>query len=51
MKRLVEIVGVSTSIIGGLKSKKTNKEISVPTLYRISMALEVLIDKLITKIK
>lgn len=50
-ERLAEIVGVSTSVIGGLESKKTNQGISVPTLYRISVALEVPIDKLITKRK
>lgn len=48
-KRLAEIIGVSTSLIGGLESKKTNQGIGVPTLYRISVALEVPIDKLITK--
>ena len=48
-ERLAEIIGVSTSLIGGLESKKTNQGISVPTLYRISVALEVPIDKLITK--
>ena len=50
-ERLAEIIGVSTSLIGGLESKKTNQGISVPTLYRISVALEVPIDKLITKRK
>ncbi len=50
-KRLAEIVGVSTSLIGGLESKKTNQGISVPTLYRISVVLDVSIDKLITKRK
>ena len=50
-ERLAEIVGVSTSVIGGLESKKTNQGISVPTLYRISVALEVPSDKLITKRK
>lgn len=50
-ERLAEIIGVSTSLIGGLESKKTNQGISVPTLYRISVALDVPIDKLITKRK
>ena len=50
-ERLAEIIGVSTSLIGGLESKKTNQGISVPTLYRISVALEVSIDKLVTKRK
>ena len=50
-ERLAEIIGVSTSVIGGLESKKTNQGISVPTLYRISVVLDVSIDKLITKRK
>lgn len=50
-ERLAEIIGVSTSLIGGLESKKTNQGISVPTLYRISVALEISIDKLVTKRK
>lgn len=50
-ERLAEIIGVSTSVIGGLESKKTNQGISVPTLYRISVALEVSFDKLINKRK
>ena len=50
-ERLAEIIGVSTSVIGGLESKKTNQGISVPTLYRISVALEVSLDKLINKRK
>ena len=50
-ERLAEKVGVSTSVIGGLESSKVNQGISVPTLYRISVALEVPIDKLITKRK
>ena len=50
-ERLAEIIGVSTSLIGGLESKKTNQGISVPTLYIISVALEVPIYKLITKRK
>lgn len=50
-EKLAEIIGVSTSVIGGLESKKTNQGISVPTLYRISVALEVSLDKLINKRK
>ena len=50
-EKLAEIVGVSTSVIGGLESSKVNQGVSVPTLYRISVALEVPIDKLITKRK
>ena len=50
-ERLAEMVGVSTSVIGGLESKKVNQGISVPTLYRISVILEVSIDKLVNKRK
>ncbi len=50
-ERLAEMVGVSTSVIGGLESKKVNQGISVPTLYRISVILEVPIDKLVNKRK
>ncbi len=50
-KRLAEMVGVSTSVIGGLESKKVNQGISVPTLYRISVVLGVSIDKLINRRK
>ena len=50
-ERLAKMVGVSTSVIGGLESKKVNQGISVPTLYRISVILEVPIDKLVNKRK
>ena len=50
-ERLAKMVGVSTSVIGGLESKKVNQGISVPTLYRISVILEVSIDKLVNKRK
>lgn len=50
-ERLAEMVGVSTSVIGGLESKKVNQGISVPTLYRISVVLDVPIDKLVNKRK
>lgn len=50
-EKLAEMVGVSTSVIGGLESKKVNQGISVPTLYRISVILEVPIDKLVNKRK
>lgn len=50
-ERLAEMVGVSTSVIGGLESKKVNQGISVPTLYRISVVLGVSIDKLINRRK
>lgn len=48
-EKLAEKVGVSTSVIGGLESNKVNQGISVPTLYRISVIVEVPIDKLINK--
>ena len=50
-ERLAEMVGISTSVIGGLESKKVNQGISVPTLYRISVVLDVSIDKLVNKRK
>ena len=50
-EKLAEKVGVSTSVIGGLESSKVNQGISVPTLYRISVVLEVPIDKLVNKRK
>lgn len=50
-EKLAEMVGVSTSVIGGLESKKVNQGISVPTLYRISVILGVSIDKLVNKRK
>lgn len=50
-EKLAERVGVSTSVIGGLESSKVNQGISVPTLYRISVILEVPIDKLVNKRK
>lgn len=50
-ERLAEMVGVSTSVLGGLESKKVNQGISVPTLYRISVVLGVSIDKLINRRK
>lgn len=50
-EKLAEKVGVSTSVIGSLESNKVNQGISVPTLYRISVILEVPIDKLVNKRK
>ena len=50
-ERLAETIGVSTSLISGLESSKVNHGISVPTLYRISVVLEVPIDKLVNKRK
>ncbi len=50
-ERLAELVNVSTPLIGGMESKKTNQGISVPTLYKISRVLGVSIDNLVTKRK
>lgn len=50
-ENLAEIVGIATSVIGGLESKKVNQGISVPTLYRISLALGVSVDDLMRKRK
>lgn len=50
-EKLAEKVGVSTSVIGGLESNKVNQGISVPTLYRISVIVEVPIYKLVNKRK
>ena len=43
---LAEIVDVSTALIGGLESDKINQGISVFTLWKISNALQISIDKL-----
>ena len=43
-KDLAERIGVSSSLIGGLESNKT-QGISIYNLYKISKALEVGIDK------
>lgn len=50
-EELAELVGVSTTLIGNLESKKINQGISVPTLYKISKVLEVSIDDLVCKRK
>ena len=41
---LAEKINVSTALIGNLESNKINQGISVPTLYRLSQALETPID-------
>ena len=48
---LAEMTDVSTSLIGGLESQKVNQGISVPTLYKISKALNVTIDELVSERK
>ena len=42
---LAEIANVSTSLIGNLESKKTYQGISIYNLYKISVLLDVPIDK------
>ena len=44
-KELAKRVGVSTSAIGMLESKKSSQGISVFNLYKISKVLETPIDK------
>ena len=50
-EKLAELVDVSTTVIGGLESEKTNQGISVLTLYKLSKALGVSVDELCTKRK
>lgn len=45
-ERLAELVDVSTALIGNLESEKISQGISVVTLWKISQALEVPIEKL-----
>lgn len=42
---LANKVGVSTSLIGGLESNKTNQGISIYNLYKISKVLNIEMDK------
>ena len=44
-ENLAEIANVSTSLIGNLESKKTYQGISIYNLYKISVLLDVPIDK------
>ena len=46
---LAEIANVSTSLIGNLESKKTYQGISIFNLYKISIILEVPIEKFFIK--
>ena len=45
-EKLAELVDVSTALIGNLESEKISQGISVVTLWKISQALEVPIEKL-----
>ena len=45
-EKLEELVDVSTALIGNLESEKISQGISVVTLWKISQALEVPIEKL-----
>ena len=45
-ENLAEIVDVSTALIGNLESDKIEQGVSVYTLWKISKALNVPIDKL-----
>ena len=45
-ENLAELVDVSTALIGNLESEKISQDISVITLWKISKALEIPIEKL-----
>ena len=45
-ENLAELVDVSTALIGNLESEKIHQGISVFTLWKISKALEIPIEKL-----
>lgn len=45
-ENLAELVDISTALIGNLESEKISQGISVVTLWKISQALEVPIEKL-----
>ena len=44
-EHLAELANVSTSLIGNLESKKTYQGISIYNLYKISLILNVPIEK------
>lgn len=44
-ERLAELVNVSTSLIGNMESGKTKQGISIYTLYKISIILNVSVEK------
>lgn len=50
-EKLAELVDVSTTVIGGLESEKTNQGVSVLTLYKLSKALGISVDELCKKRK
>ena len=45
-ENLAELADVSTALIGNLESEKINQGISVFTLWKISKALNISVDKL-----
>ncbi|MCI8637021.1 MAG: helix-turn-helix transcriptional regulator [Clostridia bacterium] len=45
-EKLAELADVSIALIGNLESKKINQGISVFTLWKISKALEIPVEKL-----
>ena len=49
-EKLAELAEVSTSLIGNMESGKTNQGISVYTLYKISLILNVSIDNFLIPI-
>ncbi len=49
-KELSKLIGVSTPLLGSLESENIIQGISVYTLYKISKALNVTIDKFFIKI-
>ena len=44
-EKLAELINVSVSLISSLESNKTKKGISINNLYKISLVLNVPIDK------
>ena len=48
-KELSKLIGVSTPLLGSLESKNIIQGISVYTLYKISKALDVTVDKFFIK--
>jgi len=49
--RLAELVGLSHDFIRQIQSEKAGYNFSVETLYKISIALDVSLDKLVEKNK
>ena len=48
-KELSKLIGVTTPLLGSLESKNIIQGISVYTLYKISKALDVTVDKFFIK--